>query len=225
MIGIDGSLLPPILPADATVGSLTADAAAGLGLPVGIPVINGCGDGAATTIGSGAERPNEVSVYLGTSGWVAGVTAVTDRAPRPYYRLAHPLHGGLIEIAPILSAGAAGHWARHTLGLTLPESEREGWHGEYYAFTKSLVDSGEMVSGDALHGNDTATTGSVRDGETLLTDGPAAEIKEHFGGYTIVECADLDEALRWAARMPAATGGSVEVRPLVEVGPPAEVHA
>jgi xylulokinase len=124
ILGIDGSLLPPILPADATVGSLTADAAAGLGLPAGIPVINGCGDGAATTIGSGAERPNEVSVYLGTSGWVAGVTAVTDRAPRPYYRLAHPLHGGLIEIAPILSAGAAGHWARHTLGLTLPESEQ-----------------------------------------------------------------------------------------------------
>jgi YCII-related domain-containing protein len=49
-----------------------------------------------------------------------------------------------------------------------------------------------------------ATTVSVRDGETLLTEGPAAEIKEHFGGYTLVECADLDEALKWAATLPVA---------------------
>jgi hypothetical protein len=66
-----------------------------------------------------------------------------------------------------------------------------------------------------------STTVRVRGGETLLTDGPAAEIKEHFGGYTLVECADLDEALRWAAVMPAADGGSVEVRPLVPVEVPA----
>jgi xylulokinase len=124
MLQVDRGLLPPILPAETVLGGLTADAAAALGLPQGIPVVNGCGDGAATTIGSGAELADEVSVYLGTSGWVAGVTGVTDRAPRPYYRLAHPLHGGLIEIAPILSAGGAAHWARHTLGLTLPQSER-----------------------------------------------------------------------------------------------------
>ncbi|MBN9317469.1 MAG: FGGY-family carbohydrate kinase [Devosia sp.] len=124
LLGIDRGLLPPVLPAEAVVGPLADAAADALGLVAGIPVFNGCGDGAATTIGSGAERPDEVSVYLGTSGWVAGVTADADRAPRPYYRLAHPLHAGLIEIAPILSAGAAAHWARHTLGLTLPESER-----------------------------------------------------------------------------------------------------
>ncbi|MDB5539130.1 MAG: Xylulose kinase, partial [Devosia sp.] len=124
LLNLDAGLLPPIRPADTVVGVLTADAAAALGLPAGIPVINGCGDGAATTIGSGAERPDEVSVYLGTSGWVAGVTAVTDRTPRPYYRLAHPLHAGLIEIAPILSAGAAAQWARDALGLSLPEAEQ-----------------------------------------------------------------------------------------------------
>jgi xylulokinase len=124
LFDVDRGLLPPILPAQAVLGGLTAEAAAVLGMQAGIPVINGCGDGAATTIGSGAELADEVSVYLGTSGWVAGVTAGTDRAPRPYYRLAHPLHGGLIEIAPILSAGAAAHWARHTLGLKLPESEQ-----------------------------------------------------------------------------------------------------
>ena len=52
-----------------------------------------------------------------------------------------------------------------------------------------------------------ATTVRVRDGETLLTDGPAAEIKEQFGGYTLIECADLDEALKWAATLPAALDG------------------
>ena len=50
--------------------------------------------------------------------------------------------------------------------------------------------------------------------QTLLTDGPAAEIKEQFGGYTLAECADLDEALKWAATMPAASDGMVEVRPV-----------
>jgi len=124
LLGIDRGLLPPILAAETVLGGLTAEAAKVLGLPAGIPVINGCGDAAATTIGSGAEQPDEVSIYLGTSGWVAGVTAVTDRTPRPYYRLAHPLHGGLIEVAPILSAGAAAQWARETLGLTLAEAER-----------------------------------------------------------------------------------------------------
>jgi hypothetical protein len=51
----------------------------------------------------------------------------------------------------------------------------------------------------------------------LLTDGPAAEIKEQFGGYTLIDCADLDEALRWAATVPTAFNGKVEVRPVVQV--------
>lgn len=124
LFDIDRGLLPPILAAETVLGGLTAEAAEALGLPAGLPVINGCGDAAATTIGSGAEQPDEVSIYLGTSGWVAGVTALTERTPRPYYRLAHPLHGGLIEVAPIFSAGAAAQWARDTLGLTLAEAER-----------------------------------------------------------------------------------------------------
>lgn len=124
LLDVDRGLLPPIRAAETVLGGLTAEAAAALGLPAGLPVINGCGDAAATTIGSGAEQPDEVSIYLGTSGWVAGVTAVTERVPRPYYRLAHPLHGGLIEVAPIFSAGAAAQWARETLTLTLAEAER-----------------------------------------------------------------------------------------------------
>ncbi len=123
LLGIDRALLPPILPAGTALGGLSGSAAAALGLSQGIPVFNGCGDGAATTIGSGSAQPDTVSIYLGTSGWVAGVTATTDREPRPYYRLAHPLHGGLIEIAPILSAGAAAQWARDALGLDLAAAE------------------------------------------------------------------------------------------------------
>ena len=60
----------------------------------------------------------------------------------------------------------------------------------------------------------------VRGGQTLLTDGPAAEIKEQFGGYTLVECANLDEALKWAAAVPTASDGVVEVRPVIAVATP-----
>jgi hypothetical protein len=66
----------------------------------------------------------------------------------------------------------------------------------------------------------TATTVRIRDDRTLLTDGPAAELKEQVGGYTLVECAYLDEALRWAATIPTARTGSVEVRAVIDTTPP-----
>jgi hypothetical protein len=91
----------------------------------------------------------------------------------------------------------------------------------YKAAKDTMAEAGVLVDCEPLHPVSASTTVRVRDGETLLTDGPAAEIKEHFGGYTVVECADLDEALRWAALMPAANGGSVEVRPVVQVEVPA----
>jgi len=74
--------------------------------------------------------------------------------------------------------------------------------------------AGVFVDCEPLQPASATTVVRVRDGETLLTDGPAAEIKEQVGGYTVVDCADLDEALRWAARIPAAREGSVEVRPV-----------
>ena len=93
------------------------------------------------------------------------------------------------------------------------------------AATAEMTRAGVMIDCGPLQPASAATTVSVRDGETLLTDGPAAEIKEHFGGYTLVECADLDEALRWAARIPTALDGKVEVRPVVQVVAPAEQSA
>jgi hypothetical protein len=86
------------------------------------------------------------------------------------------------------------------------------------AAKQELADAGVLIECAPLQPATAATTVRVRDEQTLLTDGPAAEIKEQLGGFTLVECADLDEALKWAARMPAAREASVEVRPLLEVG-------
>jgi hypothetical protein len=96
---------------------------------------------------------------------------------------------------------------------------------EWQAATEAMARAGVLLDCAPLQPPAAATTVSVRDGETLLTDGPAAEIKEHFGGYTLVECADLDEALKWAATLPVAQVGRVEVRPAVQVVAPAEQPA
>jgi hypothetical protein len=82
-------------------------------------------------------------------------------------------------------------------------------------YTQSLQDSGVLVAGDALQPGDTATTVRVRDGETVLTDGPFAETKELLGGYYVLDVPDLDEALKWAAKMPNIRYGTVEVRPVM----------
>jgi hypothetical protein len=85
----------------------------------------------------------------------------------------------------------------------------------YGTFTQELQDSGAMVAGDALEPIETATTVRVRNDETLTTDGPFAETKEQLGGYYLVDVGSLDEALAWAAKIPGARHGSVEVRPLM----------
>jgi hypothetical protein len=97
----------------------------------------------------------------------------------------------------------------------LPEDERNAVYEEYGAFTQSLHDSGAYVSADQLQPIATATTVRVRNGETLVTDGPFAETKEQLGGYYLVEAKDVDEALKIAERIPSARYGSVEVRPVV----------
>lgn len=84
--------------------------------------------------------------------------------------------------------------------------------------TDSLREAGLLVANAPLRGTDTATTVRVRDGETDLTDGPFAVTKEILAGFYLLECADLDEALRQAARLPTARYGSVEVRPVMGAG-------
>jgi hypothetical protein len=78
-------------------------------------------------------------------------------------------------------------------------------------------DAGERIQGgNALQPTSTATTVRVRGGERLVTDGPFAETKEQLGGYYLLECKDLDEAIEWAAKIPGAKSGSIEVRPILQ---------
>ncbi len=85
----------------------------------------------------------------------------------------------------------------------------------YGAFTEKVRADGKFVGGDALQPIATATTVSVRDGKTETMDGPFAETKEQLGGYYLLDCADLDEAIKYAAMIPTATHGRIEVRPVV----------
>lgn len=96
------------------------------------------------------------------------------------------------------------------------QAEQQAEMGAYYAFTKDVKTAGAYVGGEALHPTPTATTVRVRDGKTLTTDGPFAETKEGLGGFYLLECKDLDEAIHWAAKIPGATGGSIEIRPVVD---------
>jgi hypothetical protein len=85
------------------------------------------------------------------------------------------------------------------------------------AFADECRRRGVLRGGSAVQGEHTATTVSVRDGRTLITDGPFVETHEHLGGYYVLDCRDLDEALEIAALCPLAEVGSIEVRPLVVV--------
>jgi hypothetical protein len=97
-------------------------------------------------------------------------------------------------------AGDAARWAEMPLWTKITDNLRE---------------AGLLVANAPLHSTEMATTVRVRDAETELTDGPFAVTKEVLGGYYILDCVDLDEALRQAARLPTARYGSVEVRPIV----------
>ena len=86
--------------------------------------------------------------------------------------------------------------------------------GEYQAFTQRVIDDGVFVSGDALQPVSTATTVTLKNGQPEIMDGPFAETKEQLGGYYMLECENLDDALMYAAMIPSARYGRVEVRPI-----------
>jgi hypothetical protein len=100
--------------------------------------------------------------------------------------------------------GDESHW-----GSLSPE-EREKQMGEYMALSEAAVTRG----GNELDSVATATTVRVRNDETLVTDGPFVESKEVLGGYYVFECDSIDEACSWAAKIPAARYGAIEVRPV-----------
>jgi hypothetical protein len=98
--------------------------------------------------------------------------------------------------------------------------ERDAELPAWVEFTEGLREAGQFVATGRLHPVDAATTVRVRDGETEILDGPFAVTKEYLGGYYLLDCADLDEALKLAARVPMARYGSVEVRPLMQLPAP-----
>jgi hypothetical protein len=102
-----------------------------------------------------------------------------------------------------------------TLWSSRSEAENKAIFDAYVTYTKALRDAGVHRGGDALHPVSTATTVRVREGRTTTTDGPFAETKEQLGGFYLIEVADLDEAMKWAAQCPSAKTGSLEVRPVM----------
>jgi hypothetical protein len=109
----------------------------------------------------------------------------------------------------LLIYGDEGRWD------SVAEEERQAVYEEYGALTRDLEAQGKYIGGNELQGTETATTVRVRDGQVLTTDGPFAETKEALGGYYLIEADSLDEALEWAARIPNARDGLIEVRPVV----------
>jgi len=97
----------------------------------------------------------------------------------------------------------------------IPESQRDGIMQEYGDWVQSTVRSGHYRSGAKLQATASATTLRGKGGKPAITDGPFAETKEQLGGYHVIECSDLDEALSIAKRIPTLrVGGTIEVRPL-----------
>jgi hypothetical protein len=96
-----------------------------------------------------------------------------------------------------------------------PSPQRDQVLQEYGAFTDSIAQSGHLRGGNELNLTKTAKTVRVRDGKSLVSDGPFAETKEALGGYYLVEAKNQDEALKIAARIPSARWGSIEVRPII----------
>jgi hypothetical protein len=94
-------------------------------------------------------------------------------------------------------------------------AQAEAYWGAWNAFIGALAQSGAMVSGNGLQPPEVATTLRVENGKRHVVDGPFADTKEMLAGYVILDVPDLDAALEWAARVPCATGGSVEIRPVL----------
>lgn len=98
-----------------------------------------------------------------------------------------------------------------------PEEQARDYQ-EYTAFGEEAEKRGCSPQGEALQSISTATTVRVREGKILATDGPFAETKEQLGGYYMLNCKDLDEAIEMAAKIPGVRYGSVEIRPIMEFG-------
>jgi hypothetical protein len=90
----------------------------------------------------------------------------------------------------------------------------QGMMAAYGAYTQAMREAGAYLGGERLHPSSTATVVRMQNGKTSVLNGPYAEVKEQLGGYYVIEAADLDAAIGWAARCPGAQFGAIEVRPI-----------
>ncbi len=98
-------------------------------------------------------------------------------------------------------------------GAAVSKADMDVWLGKINAWKDAMEKAGVLLKGEGLHPTAAATTVRVREGKTVTTHGPFAETKEQLGGFYLIECKNLDEAIDWAAKAPGALFGSVEVRP------------
>ncbi len=118
--------------------------------------------------------------------------------------------------------GDESRWAEAT------PQELEEMMSAYEAFSREATAAGVMLGGEGLSPSGTATTVRVRGDDVLTSDGPFAETREQLGGYYLVDCGDEEEAIGWAARIPGARYGAIEVRPVMDyeaVGADSDVHS
>jgi hypothetical protein len=123
----------------------------------------------------------------------------------------HRKRGGTRVKFVLLLNGAESEWD------ALGEEGQAAAMGDYYGVTEAMKEAGAYLGGEALTPAATAKTLRIRDGKRMVTDGPFIESKEVLGGYYVVECASIEEALDWAARLPDAKIGSIEVRPVLDM--------
>lgn len=97
------------------------------------------------------------------------------------------------------------------------DEQRTSCYVDSAQLTQELATEGKYVGANPLHPVETATSVRVREGKSLVTDGPFAETHEHLGGYFLIEAADIDEAIAVANRIPGARYGTVEIRPVMEI--------
>jgi hypothetical protein len=99
----------------------------------------------------------------------------------------------------------------------IDEAEREHCYAESTQLALDLNSKGQFLGSNPLHPSSTATTVRIRDGKSLVTDGPFAETREQLGGYFLIDAKDLDAAIGIALRIPGARFGTVEIRPVIEI--------
>jgi hypothetical protein len=111
---------------------------------------------------------------------------------------------------------AALIYGSEATNATMSEAEQQAEFIAYNSFGDVMGARGVLGGGEALLPTNTATTVRVRDGKVLATDGPFAETKEQLGGFYLLQCKDLDEAIEVASQIPGAKNGAIEIRPIME---------